>query len=145
MYLSNGCSAVNGCRQNESLIKTALLWIMTHGKISLILYIVWGVVLISSQVFGHLGSFKGRIQTNTSTCGINAESGHLYYCTVQRLSPNDEHEATFTSFLRMVLSCMNTSRRARFALPALNLHRNEKHAQVPRALPASPTQPLVLF
>ncbi len=25
----------------------------------LILYIVWGVVIISSQVFGHLRSFKG--------------------------------------------------------------------------------------
>ncbi len=29
----------------------------------LILYIVWGVVIVSSQVFGHLGSFKGWIQT----------------------------------------------------------------------------------
>ncbi len=31
----------------------------TYGKMLLILYIIWGVGIISSQVFGHLGSFKG--------------------------------------------------------------------------------------
>ncbi len=36
---------------------------LTYGKICLILYIVWGVGVISSQVFGHLGSFKSWIQT----------------------------------------------------------------------------------
>ncbi len=36
---------------------------LTYGKIWLILYILWGVGIISSQVFGHLGSFKGWIQT----------------------------------------------------------------------------------
>ncbi len=29
----------------------------------LIVYILWGVGIISSQVFGYLGSFKGWIQT----------------------------------------------------------------------------------
>ncbi len=36
---------------------------LTYGKMWLILYIVWGVVIISSQVFGHLRLFKGWIQT----------------------------------------------------------------------------------
>ncbi len=45
---------------------------LTYGKIWLILYIVWGlassvvlrrVVIVSSQVFSHLRSFKGWIQT----------------------------------------------------------------------------------
>ncbi len=34
---------------------------LTYGKIWLILYILWGVGIISSQMFGHLGSFKGWI------------------------------------------------------------------------------------
>ncbi len=45
---------------------------LTYGKIWLILYTVWGLAssvvlggvgIISSQVFSHLGSFKGWIQT----------------------------------------------------------------------------------
>ncbi len=36
---------------------------LTCDTIWLILYIVWGVGIIFSQVFGHLGSFKGWIQT----------------------------------------------------------------------------------
>ncbi len=36
---------------------------LTCGRIRLILYIVWGVGIISSQVFGHLRSLKDRIQT----------------------------------------------------------------------------------
>ncbi len=36
---------------------------LTYGKFWLILYIVWGVGIVSSQVFGHLRSFKGWIQT----------------------------------------------------------------------------------
>ncbi len=36
---------------------------LTYGKIWFILYILRGVGIISSQVFGHLGSFKGWIQT----------------------------------------------------------------------------------
>ncbi len=35
---------------------------LTYGKIWLILYILWGVGIISSQMFGHLGSFKDWIQ-----------------------------------------------------------------------------------
>ncbi len=41
-------------------ISTIVLYI---DKIWLILYIIWGVGMISSQVFGHLRSFKGWIQT----------------------------------------------------------------------------------
>ncbi len=36
----------------------------TYGKMLLILYILWGVGIISSQVFGHLGSFKGWMKYN---------------------------------------------------------------------------------
>ncbi len=45
---------------------------LTYGNIWLILYtvwwmasseVLWGVVIVSSQVFGHLRSFKGWIQT----------------------------------------------------------------------------------
>ncbi len=36
---------------------------VTRGAIWFILYTVWGVGIISSQVFGHLRSFKGWIQT----------------------------------------------------------------------------------
>ncbi len=36
---------------------------LSYGKVWLIPYIVWGVGIICSQVFGHLGSFKGWIQT----------------------------------------------------------------------------------
>ncbi len=36
---------------------------LTYGKIWLILHTLWGIVIISSQVFGHLRSFKGWIQT----------------------------------------------------------------------------------
>ncbi len=32
----------------------------------LMVYIVWGVVIISSQVFGYLRSFKGWIQNEAS-------------------------------------------------------------------------------
>ncbi len=41
----------------------------------LILYIVWGVVIISFQVFGHLRSFKGWIQTEA--CVIPSYHGML--------------------------------------------------------------------
>ncbi len=43
---------------------------LTYGNIWLILYIVWGVVIISSQVFGHLRSFKGWIQTEACVIPI---------------------------------------------------------------------------
>ncbi len=36
---------------------------LTYSNIWLILYILWGVGIISSRVFGHLGSFKDWIQT----------------------------------------------------------------------------------
>ncbi len=39
------------------------------------MYIVWGVGMISSQVFSHLGSFKGWIQTKA--CVIPSYHGML--------------------------------------------------------------------
>ncbi len=53
-----------------------------YGKIWLILYIVWGVGIISSQVFGHLGSFKGWIQTEA--CVIPSYHGMLVPWLKQR-------------------------------------------------------------
>ncbi len=48
---------------------------LTYDKIWLILFIVWGVGIISSQVFGHLGSLKGWIQTEA--CVIPSYHGLL--------------------------------------------------------------------
>ncbi len=52
---------------------------LTYGNIWLILYTVWGilrgVVIVSSQVFGHLRSFKGWIQTEA--CVIPSYHGML--------------------------------------------------------------------
>ncbi len=72
---------------------------LTYGNIWLILYIVRGVGIISSQVFGHLGSFKGWIQTEVyvipSYHGINREtnrdiisiavvpSNQIFFCSTQ--------------------------------------------------------------
>ncbi len=47
----------------------------TYGKIWLILYILWGFGINSSQVFGHLGLFKGWIQTEA--CVIHSYHGML--------------------------------------------------------------------
>ncbi len=48
---------------------------LTYGNIWLILYILRGVGIVSSQVFGHLGSFKGWIQTEA--CVIPSYYGML--------------------------------------------------------------------
>ncbi len=40
----------------------------------LILYTVWGFVIVSSQVFGHLRSFKGWIQTEACVIPSYAET-----------------------------------------------------------------------
>ncbi len=47
----------------------------TYGKIWLILYILWGFGINSSQVFGLLGLFKGWIQTEA--CVIHSYHGML--------------------------------------------------------------------
>ncbi len=47
-----------------------LIYLM-YGNIWLILYILWGVGIVSSQVFGHLRSFKGLIQTEACTHWIS--------------------------------------------------------------------------
>ncbi len=55
---------------------------LTYGKIWLILYILRGVGIISSHVFGHLGSFKGWIQTEA--CVIYSYHGMLIPLQKQR-------------------------------------------------------------
>ncbi len=50
----------------------------------LILYIVWGVGIISSQVFGHLRSFKGWIQTEA--CVIPSYHGMLIQNQIKTIS-----------------------------------------------------------
>ncbi len=48
---------------------------LTYSKMYFILYILWGVGIISSQVFSHLGSFKDWIQTEA--CVIPSYHGML--------------------------------------------------------------------
>ncbi len=66
---------------NNRFIYCRSLIYSTYGKIWLILYAVWGlafsegVVIVSSQVFGHLRSFKGWIQTEA--CVIPSYHGML--------------------------------------------------------------------
>ncbi len=50
----------------------------------LILYIVWGVGIISSQVFGHLRTFKGWIQTEA--CVIPSYHGMLIQKQIKTIS-----------------------------------------------------------
>ncbi len=48
---------------NNIFIYCRNLIYLTYGTNLAILYVVWGVGIISSQVFGHLRLFKGWIQT----------------------------------------------------------------------------------
>ncbi len=49
-----------------------------YGKMWLILYTVWGLGIISSQVFGHLRSFKGWILFSYSFCFVCSNVDNIH-------------------------------------------------------------------
>ncbi len=79
---------------------------LTYVKSWLILYIVWGVGIITSQVFGYLGSFKGWIQTEACVILLKPIT---WFCVLETdWSAHDARgdcpESHFMSILPFVLS-----------------------------------------